>query len=296
VLLAIAAALATLAVYLIVVRTRWGQDLDERALLGRDVISDLRAAQADRFLSIVSVGTLAIATALVAGVGFLRRRPRMALIAAGSIGLAVLSTELLKLAILERPALVATAINNGDNSYPSGHTTVGMSVCIAAMLVVPARLRIPTALAAGAIGSAFGIAVVAAGWHRPSDAIGAYFVCLAVGALGAIAIRRWPDRAGHRRRREIVRGPIRIGATELALLGLATALVCVFGIAALSARGIPLFSVASGFLVSCAALLLTSFACAGLLAAAMTSADRETADGAGGRRIKDAGGEAAQGP
>jgi hypothetical protein len=276
VLLAFGAALAVLVVYLIVVRTRWGQELDERALLGRDVISDLRAAQADRFLRIVSVGTLTIATALVAGVGFLRGRPRMALIAAGTIGLAVLSTELLKLVILERPTLVATALNHGDNSYPSGHTTVGMSVCIAAMLVVPVRLRTPTALAAGAIGAAFGI--------------------LAAGALGAIAIRRWPDRAGHRRRREIVRGPIRIGATELALLGLATALVCVFGIAALSARGIPLFSVASGFLVSCAALLLTSFACAGLLAAAMTSADRETADGAGGRRIKDAGGEAAQGP
>jgi hypothetical protein len=275
VLLAIGAALAVLVVYLIVVRTHWGQELDERALLGRDVISDLRAAQADRFLRIVSVGTLAIATALVAGVAFLRGRPRMALIAAGSIGLAVLCTEVLKLVVLERPTLVSTFLNHGYNSYPSGHTTVGMSVCIAAMLVVPVRLRTPTALATGAIGAAFGIAVVVAAWHRPSDAVGAYLVCLAVGAVAAIAIRRWPDRVAAHRPREIVRGPIRIGATELALLGLAAALVCVFGIAALSSRGIPLFSLQAGFLVSCAVLLLTAFTCAGLLAAAMTAADRD---------------------
>ncbi len=218
-----------------------------------------------------------IATALVAGVAFLRGRPRMALIAAGSIGLAVLSTEVLKLVILDRPLIVTTNLNDGLNSYPSGHTTVGMSVCIAAMLVVPARLRTPTALAAGAIGGTFGIAVVAAGWHRPSDAVGAYLVCIAAGAVAAIAIRRWPDRVAEHRPREIVRGPIRIGVTELALLGLAAALVSVFGVAALSARGIPLFSVAGGFLVSCAVLLVAAFACAGLLAAAMASADREVA-------------------
>lgn len=295
-LLAIAAALAVIAVYLIAIRTRWGQELDERALLGQDVISDLRAAQADRFLRIVSVGTLMIATALVAGVAFLRRRPRMALIAAGSIGLAVVGTQLLKHGILDRPQIITTSLDRGDNTYPSGHTTVGMSVGIAAMLVVPARLRTPTAFAAGAIGAAFGIAVVAAGWHRPSDAIGAYFVCLAAGALGAVAIRLWPDRVPEQRRREIVRGPVRIGATELALLGLAGALVAVFAIAALSARSIPLFSLATGFVISCGVLFVAAFACAGLLAGAMAGDDRGVSDGGGGRRIKDAGGAAALGP
>jgi hypothetical protein len=275
VLLAFGAALAVLVVYLIVVRTRWGQELDERALLGRDVISDLRAAQADRFLRIVSAGTLTIATVLVAAVAFLRGRPRMALVAAGSIGLALVCTEVLKLVVLERPMLVPTTLNGGVNSYPSGHTTVGMSVCIAAMLVVPARVRIPTALATGAIGAAFGIAVVAAGWHRPSDAIGAYFVCLAAGALAAIAIGLWPDSLEARERREIRRGPLRIGATELALLALAASLVAVFGIAALAARGIPLFSVGAGFLVSCGVLALVAFACAGLLAAAMSAGEAE---------------------
>jgi hypothetical protein len=272
-LLSFAAAIAVFVVYAIVVQTHWGQSLDERALLGREVISSLRAAQADRFLSIVSVGTLTIAMALVAAVAFIRGRPRMALIAAASIGVAVLTTEVLKLDVFPRPDLVNTTLNGGRNSYPSGHTTVGMSVCIAAMLVVPARLRAVTALAAGAIGAAFGIAVVAAGWHRASDAVGAYLVCLSVGAAAAVAIRAWPDRVGSRSPHEVGRGSFRIGATELGLLGLAVALLAVFGVAALSARGIPFFSAGAGFLVASGALVVASFACAGLLAAAMSSAD-----------------------
>ena len=274
-LLAIGAAVAVLVVYLLIVRTRWGQTLDTRALLGRDVISALREDQASRFLSIISAGTLTLATALVAAVAFLRGRPRLAIIAAASIGVAVLSTELLKLVVLERPPFVVSTISGGDNSYPSGHTTIGMSVCIAALLVVPPRLRIGTALAAGAIGAAFGIAVVAAGWHRPSDAIGAYLVCLAVGAAAAILIRRWSDPVREKPGWKLVRGSVRLGATELGLLALAVALVGVFGLAALAARGIPFFSAGTGFLVASAALALASFLSTGLLALAMSSPEGE---------------------
>ena len=273
-MLAFVAVLAAMVVYFIAVGTRWGQSLDERALLGRDVISELRTDQADGFLRIVSVGTLTLATLLVAGVAFLRGRPRRALIAAASIGLAVACTEVLKLVVLERPELVPTSVNDGENSYPSGHTTVGMAVCIAAMLVVPARLRIASALASGGIGAAFGIAVVAAGWHRPSDAVGAYLVCLAVGALAAVAIRLWPDAQEREQHREVGGGRLRIGATELGLIALGLALAAVFALTALSARGVPLFSAGTGFLVSSGALIFASFACAGLLAAAMTSAEK----------------------
>lgn len=266
-----------LLVYLLMVRTHWGQELDERTLLGGDVISQLRASQADRFLRIVSGGTLALAVTLVAVVAFLRGRPRLALLAAVSVAAAVLATELLKLVILERPDLVPSALNGGRNSYPSGHTTVGMSVCLAALLVVPPRLRIATAVGAGAVGAAFGVAVVAAGWHRPSDAAGAYFVCLAVAAVAAIAIRRWPDLEPRRRGAERIPGPIRIGSSELALIGLGGALAAIFGLAAISARGIPFFSAGTAFLLACAALVFVSFACALLLAAAMSAADRERA-------------------
>lgn len=275
ILLAFGAAVAVIAVYLLVIRTGWGQELDEKALLGSGVISDLRADQADRFLRIVSVGTLGLAMVLVAAVAFLRGRPRTALIAAGSIGLAVLSTELLKLVILERPDLTPTDLNGGDNSYPSGHTTIGMAVCVAAMLVVPTRLRTVTAFGAGAIGAAFGVAVVAAGWHRPSDAAGAYLVCLAAGACAAALIATFAREEGseHQEPPERLGGRISLGPTEIALLGLGLALVGVFGLAALSARGIPFFSAGVGFLISSAALVALAFACTAALTSAMNDAD-----------------------
>ncbi|MCB0864352.1 MAG: phosphatase PAP2 family protein [Solirubrobacterales bacterium] len=275
-LLAVASAIAVFLVYVLMVRTHWGQELDERTLLGGEVISHLRASQANRFLSFVSGGTLLLAMILVAVVAFLRGRPRMALIAAASVGVAVLSTEILKLIVLERPPLVPSGLAGGGNSYPSGHTTIGMSVCLAALLVVPVRLRIATALAAGAIGGAFGVAVIAAEWHRPSDAVGAYFVCLAIAAVAAIAIRRWPDRDPRARGRERIPRPVSIGSTELALFGMGAALGLVFVLAAISSRGIPLFSAGTAFLLSSAALVVLSFACALALAFAMNDADRAT--------------------
>lgn len=270
ILLAFGAAVAVIALYLLFVRTSWGQELDEKALLGSGVISDLRADQADRFLRIVSVGTLGLAMVLVAAVAFLRGRPRTALIAAGSIGVAVLGTELLKLVILERPDLTPTTLNGGENSYPSGHTTIGMAVCVAAMLVVPARLRNVTAFGAGAIGAAFGVAVVAAGWHRPSDAAGAYLVCLAAGAAAAALIEAVARREGSEREVPPERpgGGISLGPTELALAGLGAALIGVFGLAALSARGIPFFSAGVGFLLSSGALVVMAFLCTAALASA----------------------------
>jgi len=270
-LLAGAAALAVLAVYLLVVTTSWGQRLDEYAFMGRDVISDLRALQAGRFLRVISGGSLVLATILVAAVAFLRGRPRLALIAAASILLALLCTELLKHVLLERPELIRTRI--GDNSYPSGHTTIGMAVGIAAMVVVPARLRIATAVGAGAIGAAFGVAVVAAGWHRPSDAVGAYLVCLAVGAVAAVLTRAHPDRGSDVERHQSVPGPIAIGPTELGLVVLGVALAGVFGLAALTVSGIPWTSAGAGFLISSAAIVAVAFITTAALARAMTAAD-----------------------
>ena len=192
VLLAAAAAGGVLALYLLVVRTYWGQRLDEHAFVGHDFFTS-RAAQADSFLRIVSIGSLVLAIALVAAVAVVRRRPRLALLAAAAIGLSILGTEILKHVLLERPQLVPS--NLADNSYPSGHSTVGMSVAVAAMLVVPRRLLVPTAVGAGLFGSAFGVAVVAAGWHRPSDAVGAFLVVLAVAAACAALGHAFPDRA-----------------------------------------------------------------------------------------------------
>lgn len=269
-----------LIVYLLVVRTGWGQRLDEYAFMGRDVISTIRSAQADSFLRIVSVGSLALVTILIAALAFAQRRPRLGLLAAGSIAVALLSTEILKHVLLGRPPLVASIIQ--DNSYPSGHSTVGMAVGVAAMLVVPPRLRTSTALGAAFVGAAFGVAVVAAGWHRPSDVVGAYLVVLAAGSAAAALGRIYPDPerpSMHASR--WVPGRLRLGATELGLIAIGLMLAAIFGLTALTIRGIPWTSAGAGFLISSAALVVAAFLTTGLLATAMNAADRERAEPGG---------------
>jgi hypothetical protein len=263
---------AVFALYLLVVRTYWGQRLDEHAFVGHDFFSS-RAAQADSFLRIVSIGSLLLAIGLVAAVAILRRRPRLALIAAASIGISLITTEVLKLVLLERPPLVPSFIF--DNSYPSGHTTVGMSVAVAAMLVVPRRLLLPTAVGAGLFGSAFGVAVVAAGWHRPSDAVGSFLVVLSVAAACAALSYLFPDRAdlSGSRSSSINLPRIRVGTTELGLLAMALGGLGIFALAALSYRGIPWTSTGAGFLLSAGAIVVCGMLTTMALATAMLGAD-----------------------
>lgn len=262
---------AVFALYVLVVRTYWGQRLDEHAFVGHDFFTT-RAAQADSFLRIVSIGSLVLAVGLIAAVAIIRRRPRLALIAAGSIGISLISTEVLKLVLFDRPQLVPSYIF--DNSYPSGHTTIGMSVAVAAMLVVPRRLLLPTAVGAGIFGSAFGVAVVAAGWHRPSDAVGAFFLVLSVGAACAALSHLFPDRADlERGRGPQLRLPrIRVGTTELGLLALALGNLIIFALAALTYRGIPWTSTGAGFLLSAAAIVVCGLLTTLVLATAMLAA------------------------
>ena len=275
VLISVGSALAVIAVYLLLVRTYWGQRLDEYAFSGREVISDVRAGQANEFLGVVSIGSLILVTVLIAAVAFARRRPRLALLAAGSMIAAVASTEVLKLVLLERPILypsILDVLNVHDNTYPSGHATIGMTVALATLLVLPARVRVLTTLAAGAVGSAFGVAVVAAGWHRPSDVVGAYFVALAAAALAAAVANAFPDREAAEAEAE--RAPaLRLGRAELVLAALALAVIALFGLAALAIRGIPWTSSGAGFLISSAALVALAFAVAAALAWGMTAAE-----------------------
>jgi len=270
--LAAAAGAGVLLLYLLVVRTYWGQRLDEHAFVGHDFFA-ARAAQADSFLRIVSIGSLTLAVVLVVAVAVIRRRPRLALFAAASVAVSILTTEVLKHWLLERPHLVPSFIF--DNSYPSGHTTVGMSVAVAAMLVVPRRLLIPTAVGAGLFGSAFGVAVVAAGWHRPSDAVGAFGVVIAVAAACAALSHAFPDRADalERHGRRVPLPRIRVGTTELGLLALALGWLGIFALAALSYRGIPWTSTGAGFLLSAAAIVVCGLLSTLVLAAAMLAAE-----------------------
>src|SRR5690606_23894660 len=62
---------------------------------------------------------------------------------------------------------------------------------LAMVMVAPHRWRWLAALVAVAFALAFGTGVVATGWHRPSDAIGAFMLCAGVFATATIVLLRW---------------------------------------------------------------------------------------------------------
>ncbi len=183
----------------------------------------------------------------------LRKRVALSLVAGVIIVGAVFTTEILKHWVLERPNLVPSTLYR--NSFPSGHATVAFSVGVAATLVVPPRLRRPMAALAVLYAAGIGVAVVAAGWHRPSDVVGAYLVTIAW-AAGAVAFAATRDDSAYLRTDQSwPQGTVAlrylVGGVALAALGYLGAVAIAF--AAETGR-ISWTIVDAAFLAACASL------------------------------------------
>ncbi len=186
---AVVAVVALVAVYAVFVRTGVGQRFDDLAFDGRAVEDPEITRATNDLLHLVTRTTLGLLTLAIVVVALIRRRPRLAVAAGAAITISVVTTELLKLRILSRPDLDGVA-GIEQNSFPSGHATIGMALSLGLVLVAPHARRWVATLAAVVISTTFGIGVLATGWHRPSDTIGAYLVCVAAfSAVTAILMR-----------------------------------------------------------------------------------------------------------
>lgn len=185
-LLLFAAAVAGFAVnYRFFVRTALGQEIDEAALVGGERVPQGVFGEGWEILDIISVASLALACAVIAAVALARRRVALAFAAMAAIGGANVATQVLKKGLLERPDLIGA----GDmNSLPSGHATVAASVAVGIVMVTAPRWRSTTATVASLFPIAIGVAVVAAGWHRPSDSIAAFCVVLGAAAVSLAVV------------------------------------------------------------------------------------------------------------
>jgi membrane-associated phospholipid phosphatase len=186
---AIASALGLIALYLVAVRTRFGQEFDDVAFDGRRVVDPEVTRATNDLLHSVTRSSLVLLTGAIVLFAIGRRRFRLALVAGASVTMSVGTTELLK-HMLERPQL--SGIGGIDfNSFPSGHATIGMALSLGIVMVAPHRWRWFAALGAMALALLFGTGVVATGWHRPSDVIAAYLVCACVFSLATLLLITW---------------------------------------------------------------------------------------------------------
>ena len=182
-------AVAFVLVYLVGVRTRTGQQLDERAFdgarLGQRSIAPVTLSLLDSLPVIAVVIAFLVAVVVTA----VRRNWASFVIAMVAAALANLATQVLKELVLDRPDFGVHGY--AFNSFPSGHTTLAASAALVFFLAVSPNLR-PMAAAMGAVFTIVtGVSTLANQWHRPSDVIAALLV---VGVL-RMPRRRRPHRA-----------------------------------------------------------------------------------------------------
>jgi membrane-associated phospholipid phosphatase len=182
---AVGSAIAAVLVYVLAVLTPVGQELENAALRGADQVSTNEAGAANSSLDQITVYSLAIAVVLIAAIGLLRRRLDLALAAVGVIVAGQVITQGLKRYVLPRPPLVPLTGHYADNSLPSGHTTIAMTVLFAALIVVPYRWRGVALFFVLSWAVGIGSYTVTAKWHRLSDTLSADAIALALGCLAS---------------------------------------------------------------------------------------------------------------
>ncbi|TIH37110.1 phosphatase PAP2 family protein [Subtercola vilae] len=161
-----------LCVYLLAVLTRTGQSFEDKALAAAGLVQN-----ATVLLELVSIPGLAVAAAFITGIALFRRRRGRAVAAVLVIAVSNALTQILKYVVFDRPMFQSPS---GDNTFPSGHMTAYVSVCIALLLVLPAALRALASIAGAVISSIVVVQLLAFGWHRLSDVVGAVALVLAV--------------------------------------------------------------------------------------------------------------------
>ena len=185
VMAAFGVAVAFVVVYLVGVRTRTGQQLDERAFdgarLGQRSIAPVTLSLLDSLPVIAVVIAFLVAVVVTA----VRRNWASFVIAMVAAALANLATQVLKELVLDRPDFGVHGY--AFNSFPSGHTTLAASAALVFFLAVSPNLR-PMAAAMGAVFTIVtGVSTLANQWHRPSDVIAALLVAAFFGCLaGAV--------------------------------------------------------------------------------------------------------------
>lgn len=261
---AVVSALAAVAVYVLAVLTETGQTLENAALRGADEANAGDQHTADDALGDITLYSLAAAVVVVAVIGLLRRRLDLAVAGVGLIVAGQVVTQVLKRWVLPRPSLVEVTGHYSENSLPSGHTTIAMTVLFAMLLVVPYRWRGVGLFLVLSWAVGIGAYTVTAKWHRVSDTLAADAISLALACL----VSWWLARRGlvrvHEGRRRLSRTVI---VAIAAVAGLAlTAIGAILLVMPLAAQGLETTVDGDAYVVYLAAHSLAS---AGSIAAAL---------------------------
>lgn len=204
---------AFVASYLVFIWTpdgqQWDVDLFRTVIAGTSV--SLQGSVDVALRVIGDLGVLAACCLIVVGVSAARGQAMLGFASASIIPCSIGAARLFKLVLLSRPALGVTPIVlSSANSFPSGHTTAAASIGVAISLVVSPNSRRGIGVLGVLWTAAVGVGVVVAGWHRPSDAIGAAALAGAVYCAVRLICHRISAGSGARSAQELLRAARRL--------------------------------------------------------------------------------------
>lgn len=187
--------------YIAFVHTASGHRIDDSAYLGRHAVSRKVIILDNELLGLITKAVVLVAAAVLFLIAALRRCVFIGVVAVAGFGGAVVGAEILKDTFPWRSLIAADRLLNAGlqmGTYPSGHATIGTAFALGMLLVSSSRWRPWLAVAAGGFSSAFAAGVFFAGWHRPSDALGALAwsgVCMNLAAAFAVRLKGRPKAA-----------------------------------------------------------------------------------------------------
>jgi membrane-associated phospholipid phosphatase len=188
--------------YLVFVSPPWGHQFDDDAYFGRRALSRKVVRLNSDIMDFVSKPTLVLAAMVLLVIAAVRRCALVGVITVAAFGCAVMGAEVIKgllpwRALVPDDSLLGTGLQ-ANNSYPSGHATIGTSLALSLLLVSSSRWRPWLAVAAGCLSAIFATGVLFTGGHRPSDALGALAwsgLCMTLAAAFAVRLRGQPRTA-----------------------------------------------------------------------------------------------------
>jgi len=179
---------AFIGLYVFFVTVHAGQNADQLAYDGAQFGQRSVTPFTRRLLDSLPAVSAVLGFILTGGIALLRRNWRTLLVALSVGAAAVLSVQLLKYGVLQRPDLGVPGY--AGNSFPSGHTSVAAASALVVFLVSAPRMRPMMAVGGTLFAVLAGVATLANQWHRPSDVI-ASFLCVAFwGCIGG-AVLAW---------------------------------------------------------------------------------------------------------
>lgn len=163
-------------VYVVALGTGRGRHVDASAVFHASQGGARVHDAAYEVIRSIDIGTLALAAAGMLALAILRRRGGTALVAGAALFGATATAEVLKSLLGSVDPFGGERTRLIHHSFPSGHSTIAISLGLALLYVAPRGLRIWVGLAGSVYATAMGVSLIVLRSHYPSDVLGGFLV------------------------------------------------------------------------------------------------------------------------